>query len=170
MRNFLNWKAPLQVTKSEYAGWLYLSMEAMDPKEATLSANIYIKNNCEKHGRTLFKIACEWRMIWDDKAKSADLSVKEKQAKKAMHIICEKGRAGDVAPYIHAWLAFPRFAALTNIPMKFMPNFAKGQGHTYNMKFDHAIQKHMKLMAFGTRTSTMPDFESIDMRCPVLEG
>ena len=83
--------AALQVAESENAGWLYLSVEAMDPEYISARSNAYIKHDCQSKGHTPFLIACERRMIWDDKAKSADLPIKEHNAKKALHIICEKG-------------------------------------------------------------------------------
>jgi hypothetical protein len=152
----------------EYAGWLYLSPESMHPEETADSANAFIKHNCEKQGRTTFVIACERHMIWDDKAKSRDLSIKEKQAKKALHFVCDKGRASDTATYIRAWLKSSRFNLYTHVPMKFVPNFACGNGSVYNAKFGRAVQKHMQLMAFGTRTMTVSDFENVDARCTLF--
>lgn len=91
MHKFWVRKAALQVAESENAGWLYLSVEAMDPKYISARINAYIKHVCQSKGHTPFLIACERRMIWDDKAKSVDLPIKERNAKKALHIICEKG-------------------------------------------------------------------------------
>jgi hypothetical protein len=170
MRKFWVRKAALQVAESENAGWLYLSVEAMDPEYIGTRINAYIKHACQTIGHKPFLIACERRMIWDDKAKSADLPIKERNAKKALHIVCEKGRAPDAALQVRAWLASPRCRALCNLPMKFIPNFSKGQGMVYNLKFGHAVQKHMKLTAFGTRNSTTADFDNLDSRCETLEG
>jgi hypothetical protein len=91
MRKFWLRKAPLQAAETEYAGWLYLSHKGMHPEDTADSVNTFIKHNCEKKGRIPFVIACERRMIWDDKsAKSKDLTIKEKQAKKALHFVCKK--------------------------------------------------------------------------------
>ena len=110
-------------------------------------------------------------MIWDDKAQiTAKLSVKEKNAKKAMHILCEKGRQQDTAAFVCGWLKSKMGRAFTNLPMKFIPNFSKGQGPVYNSKFSHAVQKHMKLTAFGTRTSSTYDFDDLDARCDMIAG
>jgi hypothetical protein len=109
-------------------------------------------------------------MIWDDKTKSKDLTSKEKQAKKALHIVCEKGWVQDTATYICAWLKSSLFKGLSNIPMKFVPNFAQGNGKVYNEKFGCAVQKHMQLMAFGTWTTLSSDFENINFRCALLTG
>jgi hypothetical protein len=74
-----------------YARWLYLSHEGMHPEETTDSVNAFIKHNCDKKGRNTFVITCKRRMIWDDKsAKSKELTIKEKQAKKALHIFFAK--------------------------------------------------------------------------------
>jgi hypothetical protein len=107
-------------------------------------------------------------MIWDDKAKSKDLSIKEKQAKKAMHIMCEKGREEDAISFVRAWLHSPCFKTFTNIPMKFAPNFVRGNGSVYNAKLGRAVQKHMQLTAFGTRNLLSSEFENIDARCTLL--
>jgi hypothetical protein len=100
MRKFWLRKAPLQAAETDYAGWLYLSHKAMHPEETADSVNAFIKHNCDKLGRTAFVIACERRMIWDDKAKAKELSIKEKQAKKALHFVCEKGRVEDSISFI----------------------------------------------------------------------
>jgi hypothetical protein len=168
MRKFWIRKAPLQVANTDYAGWLYLSTESMHPEETADSANLYIKKHCEKNGRTPFTIACEHRMIWDEKAKSKELSIKERQAKKALHFVCEKGWEQDTSAYIHAWLRSSLFQKLSNIPMKFVPNFSRGQGKVYTEKFCRAVQKHMQLTAFNTRTTTCLDFKNIDARCDYL--
>lgn len=162
MRKFWLRKAPLQAANTDYAGWLYLSPEAMDPEETAERINTYIKRACEQLGRPHFLIACERRMIWDDKAKSKDMSIKERNAKKALHIVCEKGRADDVAHFIRSWIRSAKFLAFTNIPMKYIPNFTRGQGRVYNMKFSRAVQKHMQLTAFGTRCTLSSDFENLD--------
>jgi hypothetical protein len=91
MRKFWVCKAALQVAESEKAGWLYLSPEALDPENTSKHINAYIKHACEPKGHTPFLIACEHRAIWDDKVKSSDLHIKECNAKKALHIVCEKG-------------------------------------------------------------------------------
>jgi hypothetical protein len=110
-------------------------------------------------------------MIWDDKAgANSKLSVKERNAKKAMHIVCEKGRQQDTAAFVRGWLKSKVGRAFTNLPMKFIPNFSKGQGIAYNSKFSHAVQKHMKLTAFGTRHSLTYEFSDLDTRCDMLEG
>jgi hypothetical protein len=101
MRKFWLQKAPLQAAETEYAGWLYLSHEGMHPKDTTDSVNTFIKHNYKKKGRATFVIACERRMIWDDKStKSKDLTIKEKQVKKALHFVCEKGNVDDVVEFI----------------------------------------------------------------------
>jgi hypothetical protein len=53
--------------------------------------------------------------------------------------------------FIRGWLSPERFKKICNIPMKFIPNFSWGNGSVYNAKFGRAVQKHMQLMAFGTR-------------------
>jgi hypothetical protein len=89
MRKFWLQKAPLQAAKMEYAGWLYLSHEEMHPEDTVNSVNAFIKHNGKKKGCTTFVITCKCKMIWDDKsAKSKDLTIKEKQAKKALHFVC----------------------------------------------------------------------------------
>jgi hypothetical protein len=40
-------KALLQVSDTDYAGWLYLSTESMHPEETADSANLFIKKHCE---------------------------------------------------------------------------------------------------------------------------
>ena len=85
MRKFWVRKAALQVAESENAGWLYLSPEALDPESTADHINAYIKHACELKGHTPFLIACERHAIWDDKAKSADLPVKEQNAKSVTH-------------------------------------------------------------------------------------
>ena len=89
---------------------------------------------------------------------------------RALHIVCEKGRAKDAAFHVRGWLTSSRFCAFSNLLMKFIPNFSKGQGVVYNRKFSHVVQKHMKLMAFGTHTSTTADFGDLDSRCDTTEG
>jgi hypothetical protein len=171
MRKWWIRKAPLQVADTDYAGWLYLSTEAMHPEETAQSINTFIHKVCIQKKRTPFLIACERRMIWDDKAKpSRVLSVKEKQAKKALHIVCEKGRAADAISFVRAWLKSERYKAFSNVPLKFIPNFTRGNGSVYNVKFGRAVQKHMQLTAFGTRNSTSSDFENIDSSCSMLTG
>jgi hypothetical protein len=162
MRKFWLRKAPPQAANTDYAGWLYLSPEAMDPDETAKQINRYIKRGCEQLGCTPFLIACERRMIWDDEAKSKDLSIKEKNAKKAIHIVCEKGWAEDTAHFVWSWIHSAKFTAFTNLPMKYIPNFTRGQGSVYNMKFSRAVQKHMQLTAFGTRSTLSSDFENLD--------
>jgi hypothetical protein len=99
-------------------------MEAMHPEETAQSINTFIHKVCIQKKWTPFLIACERRMIWDDKAKSSQvLSVKEKQAKKALHIVCEKGCAVDVISFVQAWLKSERYKAFLNVPLKFIPNF-----------------------------------------------
>ena len=170
MRKFWLRKAPLQAADTEHVGWLYLSPEAMHPDDTADSVNAFIKHNCAKHGRSSFVIACERRMIWDDKAKSKDLSVKERQAKKALHFVCEKGREDDATSFIRGWLKSSRFKAFSNIPMKFIPSFARGNGSVYNLKFGRAVQKHMQLTAFGTRHTLSSDFDNLDAPCSTLPG
>jgi hypothetical protein len=104
MRKFWIRKAPLQAADTDYAGWLYLSPEALHPEETADSLNEYITNICHKRKSTPFPIACERRMIWDNKKKAKDLTPKEKIAKKAMHIVCEKGRVPDTISFVRAWL------------------------------------------------------------------
>jgi hypothetical protein len=142
----------------------------MDPDGTGDRINAYIKFACEQRGRTPFKLACECRMIWDDKAKSADLPIKERNAKRAMHIVCEKGRAPEAALFVRDWLKSPPFRAFSNFPMKFVPNYSKGQGMVYNTKFGHAVQKHMKLTAFGLCSSNTSDFDDLDARCESMTG
>jgi hypothetical protein len=105
MRKFWLRKAPLQVADTDYAEWLYLSTEAMHPEDTADHVNLFIKFHCAKEGRPAFMIACERRMIWDDKAKvTKEMMIKEKQAKKALHFVCEKERVKDATKFICAWL------------------------------------------------------------------
>jgi hypothetical protein len=60
-------KAPLQAAETEYAGWLYSSLEAMRPEETADRVNAFIEHNCAKTGRSSLVIACKRRMIWDEK-------------------------------------------------------------------------------------------------------
>jgi hypothetical protein len=137
MRKFWLRKAPLQAAETEYAGWLYLSHEGMHPEDTADSVNTSIKHNCKKKGRTAFVIVCKCKMIWDDKsAKSKDLTIKEKQAKKALHFVCEKGDVVDDAmEFIQAWLTSDSFTKFCNVPM--------GSGSVYNAKLGRAVQKLM---------------------------
>jgi hypothetical protein len=126
MRKFWLCKAPLQAANTDYAGWPYLSMEAMHPEDTADLVNLFIKFHCAKEGHPAFMIACERRMIWDDKAKATKgMNVKEKQAKKALHFVCKKDRVKDTIEFVCAWLQSPIFEAYTNIPMKFMPNLPR---------------------------------------------
>jgi hypothetical protein len=171
MRKFWLRKAPLQVADTDYAGWLYLSTEAMHPEDTADRVNSFIKFHRAKEGRPAFMIACERRMIWDDKAKATkEMNIKEKQAKKALHFVCEKDRVKDATEFIRAWLESPGFKAYTNTPMRFIPNFARGNGGVYNIKFGRAVRKHMQLTTFGTRNSTSLDFDNLDARCSMLPG
>ena len=152
MRKFWVRAAPLQVADSDNAGWLYLSTEHLDPITTADSINTFIARYCARKGRTPFTVACERRMIWDDKAgANSKLSVKERNAKKAMHIVCEKGRQQDTAAFVRGWLKSKVGRAFTNLPMKFIPNFSKGQGIAYTSKFSHAVQKHMNDVLRPTR-------------------
>jgi hypothetical protein len=54
--------------------------------------------------------------------------------------------------------------------MKFVPNFARGNGKVYNEKFGWAVQKHMQLTAFGTRTRLSSNFDNIDSHCALLKN
>jgi len=171
MRKFWLRKAPLQAADTDYAGWLYLSTETMHPEDTADRVNSFIKFQCAKEGRPAFMIACERRMIWDDKAKvTKEMTIKEKQAKKALHFVCEKDRVKDATEFVRAWLQSPGFKAYTNIPMKFIPNFARGNGGVYNIKFGRAVRKHMQLTTFGTRHTTSLDFDNLDARCSLLPG
>jgi hypothetical protein len=164
MQKFWIRKAPLQAADTDYAGWLYLSPDAMHLEETADSLNEYITNIGAKTKRTPFPVACERRMIWDDKQQAKDLSQKEKVAKKAMHIVCEKGRVTDTILFVWAWLKSKRFARLTNIPMKFVPNFTRGNGKVYNEQFSHAVNKHMQLTSLGTQSMTSSEFCNIETR------
>jgi hypothetical protein len=171
MRKFWLRKAPLQVADTDYAGWLYLSTEATHPEDTADRVNSFIKFHCAKEGRPAFMIACERRMIWDDKAKATkEMNIKEKQAKKALHFVCEKDRVKDAIEFIRAWLDSPVFKEYTNIPMRFIPNFTRGNGGVYNIKFGRAVRKHMQLTTFGTRHSLSLDFDNLDARCSLLPG
>jgi hypothetical protein len=142
----------------------------MHPEDTADSVNAFIKHNCEKKGRT-FVIACKRRMIWDDKsAKSNELTIKEKEAKKALHFVGKKGNVEDALEFICAWLTSNSFTKFCNVPVKFVSNFSWGSGSVYNAKFGRAIQKHMQLTAFGTRHTVYSDFENVDCRCSLLEG
>jgi hypothetical protein len=142
----------------------------MHPEDTADSVNAFIKHNCEKKGRT-FVIACKRRMIWDNKsAKSNELTIKEKEAKKALHFVGKKGNVEDALEFICAWLTSNSFTKFCNVPMKCVPNFSRGSGSVYNAKFGRAIQKHMQLTAFGTRHTVYSDFENVDCRCSLLEG
>jgi hypothetical protein len=162
MRKFWVRKAPLQAADTDYAGWLYLSPEALHPEETADSINEYITNVSNKRKSTPFPIACERRMIWDDKKKAKDLTIKEKVAKKALHILCEKGRVPDTIMFVRTWLKSKRFARFSNLPMKFVPNFERGNGKVYNEKFGRAVNKHMQLTTLGTQSMTSSDFCSVD--------
>ena len=171
MRKFWLRKAPLQVADTDYAGWLYLSTEAMHPEDTADRVNLFIKFLCDKAGHPAFMIACERRMIWDDRAKATkEMNIKEKQAKKALHFVCEKARVKDAIEFIRAWLQSPDFKEYTNIPMKFIPNFTRGNGGVYNIKFGRAVRKHMQLTTFGTRHSNSLDFDNLDAQCSLLPG
>jgi hypothetical protein len=165
-------QAPLQAAETEYARWLYLSHTGMHPEETMDKINAFIKhNNCEKKGHTTFVITCKRRMIWDNKsAKFKELTIKEKQAKKALHFVCGKGNVEDAIKFIHAWLTSDSFTKFCNVPMKFVPDFSQGSGSVCNAKFGRAVQKHMQLTAFGTRHTVCLDFENVDGRCALLEG
>jgi hypothetical protein len=63
MQKFLIHKAPLQVADTDYAGWLYLSTEAIHPEDTADRVNSFIKFHCAKEGRPAFMITCERRMI-----------------------------------------------------------------------------------------------------------
>jgi hypothetical protein len=97
---------------------------------------------------------------------------KEKQAKKALHFVCEKGQENveDSILFICTWLTSKSYKQFCNIPMKFIPNFTRGNGSVYNAKFGRAVQKHMQLTAFGTRHTVTLEFNNIDSRCSVLLG
>jgi hypothetical protein len=171
MRKFWLWKAPLQAAETEYAGWLYLSHEVIHPEDTADSVNAFIKHNWEKKGRTTFVIACKRRMIWDNKsAKSKELTIKEKQAKKALHFVCKKGNVDDAIEFIRAWLTFDGFTKFCNVPMKFVPIFSRGSSSVYNAKFGCAVQKHMQLTAFGTHHTVCSNFENVNSRCSLLAG
>jgi hypothetical protein len=143
----------------------------MHLEETAVSVNAFIKHNCKKKGCTTFVIVCKRRMIWDDKsAKSKELSINKKQAKKALQFVCEKGNLDDLILFICAWLTSKPFKKVCNIPMKFLSNFLRGNGSVYNAKFGRAVQKHMQLKAFGTRHTVCLDFYNIDSCCSLLTG
>jgi hypothetical protein len=103
MWNFWLHKAPLQAADTDYARWLYLSTEAMHPEDTADRVNLLIKFHCAKEGCPAFMIACKRKMIWDDKAKATkEMNIKEKQAKKALHIVCEKDRVKDTIEFVCA--------------------------------------------------------------------
>jgi hypothetical protein len=60
------------------------------------------------------------------------------------------------------------FKKVLNIPMKFVPNFSRGNGKVFNKKFSQADQKHMQLTTFGTQHTTYSDFNNIDSCCQLL--
>jgi hypothetical protein len=67
MQQFWIRKSPLQAAETDYAGWLYLSPEGMHLEETADSLNEFITKRCAQSKRTPFPVACERRMIWDDK-------------------------------------------------------------------------------------------------------
>jgi hypothetical protein len=46
MRKFWIRKAPLQAADTDYAGWLYLSIESMHPEDPADSANLFMLSQC----------------------------------------------------------------------------------------------------------------------------
>jgi hypothetical protein len=143
----------------------------LHPEDTADWVNSFIKFHCAKEGRPAFMIACERRMIWDDRAKATkEMTIKEKQAKKALHFVCEKDKVKDTIEFVRAWLQSPVLKEYTNIPMKFIPNFTRGNGGVYNIKFGRAVRKHMQLTTFGTRNSLSWDFNNLDAQCSLLPG
>jgi hypothetical protein len=54
--------------------------------------------------------------------------------------------------------------------MRFIPQFRRGQGETYNSKHKKAVQKHMKITSFGIKSAKTVDLRDIDSPCDLIEG
>jgi hypothetical protein len=170
MHDFWSKKTPLQTADTECCGFLYLSLESMDPEPFAALTNEWIKQQATQRKKTPITIAYEWRSIWDDGPKVKDLSQKQRRAKKALHIVCAKGFSDSAQMWIRAFIQSETYSQYCNIPMRFIPQFKRGQGETYNSKHEQSVQKHMKITAFGVKTSTTIDLRNIDSPCDLLPG
>jgi hypothetical protein len=168
MRKFWIKRSPLQRANTMTAGWLYLSHPDMHPDDTAERANAFIRHLSAKNGLTPIEVAFERRMIWDTKAKPKEMSNKEKAAKRALHVICERGLGRDAMAFMRKWLRSRDFRSFTSIPMKFIPQFERGYGRAYEEKFTRAVQKHMQLTTFGLRSTTLDDFDHLDSHCETL--
>jgi hypothetical protein len=54
--------------------------------------------------------------------------------------------------------------------MRFIPQFKRGNGETYNQKHSRSVTKHMKLTTFGIRSAITFDLRDIDSPCDLIEG
>ena len=171
MLDFWSKKAPLQAAKTDYAGFLYLSQECLNPDDFALFFNAFITRLAPKYKRKPITIGCEWKAIWDDKhTKDKELSAKQRRYKKALHIVCQSGYEDAATTWTRAYLKSKTFRRLCNLPMKFLPSFKRGQGTTYNEKYSKAVEKHTKISAFGIKSTTTMDLVNIDSPCDLIEG
>ena len=170
MQDFWSKQSPLQTADTEYAGFLYLSLESMHPEAFSHGVNAWIMRTAPLLKKKPITIAFEYRAIWDDGPKSNTLPPKERRAKKALHVICATGFADSAQMWVRAFLKSKTYRQYYKVPMRFIPQFRRGQGETYNRKHEKSVQKHMKITTFGVKLAKTVDLRDIDSPCDLLDG
>ena len=170
MQDFWSKQSPLQTADTEYAGFLYLSLESMHPEALSHRVNAWIMRTAPLLKKKPITIAFEYRAIWDDGPKSNTLPPKERRAKKALHVICATGFADSAQVWVRAFLKSKTYRQYYKVPMRFIPQFRRGQGETYNRKHEKSVQKHMKITTFGVKLAKTVDLRDIDSPCDLLDG
>jgi hypothetical protein len=170
MHDFWTKKSPLQTVKTEYCVFLYLSVESMHPEDFAIATNQWIQLVAPKLKRAPLIIAFEHRAIWDDGPKSNDLPPKQRRAKKALHVACKKGFGESAQAWTRTFLKSKAFQHCYRVPMRFIPQFKRGHGETYNNKHARAVEKHMKITTFGVCSATTMDLRDIDSPCDLIDG
>ena len=170
MHDFWSKLSPLQTADTEYAGFLYLSLESMHPEAFSHLVNAWIIRTAPLLKKKPITIAFEYRAIWDDGPKSNTLPPKERRAKKALHVICATGFADSAHLWVRTFLRSKTYRQFYKVPMHFVPQFRRGQGETYNRKHQKSVRKHMKITTFGVKLAKTVDLRDIDDPCDLLDG
>jgi hypothetical protein len=115
-------------------------------------------------------IGLDFRAIYDGTSQEVRkrMSQDEKWAKRAVYVICKRGKRLHITGIMRTFLKSSLFKALCNIPSKLIPPLPHRYSQIFQAKYQEATLKHMKLTHFGTASLCSFAFTGPDKKCHLL--
>jgi hypothetical protein len=172
-RKWIAKKQPLQMAFTKHVGWLNYFPQETDVNFWAAIINCWFAVNFPSDSRRPpIEIGLEYRAILDGLGQDARkrMTDKEKWAKKAVHVVCKRGKKLQVTAMVRTFLQSKRFKHMCHLPSRLIPMLPYGYNPIFLAKYQEATMKYMKLTLYGTGHFTTFAFTSPDKPCNFLTG